>query len=691
MKKTYKFTALLLSAIISASAFAALPLSASAVENVTNVAKSSDSLESNDFRYSILDDGTAVIDAYIGEDTDVVIPDTIEGKKVSGIGEGAFSYCDSLRKISIPYGVTSIEMSAFEECKSLTTVTIPASVSSIGEFAFSDCASLTTVEIPDGITSIERCAFDGCVSLTSVSIPDSVSDICAYAFEDCASLSSITIPNSVTSIDFEAFKSCKSLKEITIPCNVEYIGDGVFSYCDSLAEIKVDNNNSCYSSSDGVLYKKNYEELVSYPCAKTGSFSIPESVERISVSAFAGCLGIESVFVSYRVFYIGLGAFADCFNLTEIKVDENNPCYSDSDGVLIFKLYNELVQCPCAKTGSFVIPDSVEYIDYNAFENCSGIESVTIPDGIERINDCTFSNCVALKNVSIPESVTDIGNCAFSGCTSLTGIEISEHITNIGRFAFKNCSSLKRIEIPSSITRLGEFIFDGCTSLTEVVIPESVVSLTSYGAPTFSNCTGITNFIVDENNPSYKSVDGVLFNKDGSYLEMYTQGKRNSEYKIPDGVVAFSYYAFSGSPYLRSVTIPESIMFIPQYSLGYKSTNPSYEFSISSDNFDKIDGFTIKGYRGTAAEAYANENGFEFIALGEDIITGDADGNSTVNVNDVTHLQFHISGKKNPDGSPFINTENKAIFDSVDMNKDGKLDVQDVTALQIYIAGNKNA
>lgn len=72
-------------------------------------------------------------------------------------------------------------------------------------------------------------------------------------------------------------------------------------------------------------------------------------------------------------------------------------------------------------------------------------------------------------------------------------------------------------------------------------------------------------------------------------------------------------------------------------------------------------------------------------------LNGDANQDGIVNVNDVTHLQLHISGKKNPDGSPFINIENKAIFDSVDMNKDGKIDVQDVTALQIYIAGNQNA
>lgn len=59
-----------------------------------------------------------------------------------------------------------------------------------------------------------------------------------------------------------------------------------------------------------------------------------------------------------------------------------------------------------------------------------------------------------------------------------------------------------------------------------------------------------------------------------------------------------------------------------------------------------------------------------------------------LNVNDVTYLQMHIAGKKNTDGSAFIDETNKLLFDCIDMNKDGKLSVADVTALQIYISQN---
>ena len=70
------------------------------------------------------------------------------------------------------------------------------------------------------------------------------------------------------------------------------------------------------------------------------------------------------------------------------------------------------------------------------------------------------------------------------------------------------------------------------------------------------------------------------------------------------------------------------------------------------------------------------------------ILTGDANQDGIVNVNDVTYLQMHIAGKKNTDGSSLIDETNKQLFDCVDMNKDGKLSVADVTALQIHISQN---
>ena len=133
--------------------------------------------------YYVLDDGTVQITSCETGAEAVVIPDTIDGKSVTSIGD-----------------------SAFEGCTSLTSITIPNSVTSIGDSAFGGCESLTSIMISDSVTEIGDGAFLGCRSLESITIPNSVTCICDYAFSGCTSLASITIPNSVTSIGETAFK-----------------------------------------------------------------------------------------------------------------------------------------------------------------------------------------------------------------------------------------------------------------------------------------------------------------------------------------------------------------------------------------------------------------------------------------------------------------------------------------------------
>jgi hypothetical protein len=100
----------------------------------------------------------------------LVIPETIEGKPVTSIGNQAFRNCTNLASINIPEGVTSIGNEAFWNCTSLTSVIIPESVTSIGYWAFWNCSSLTSITLPNSITSIGDSVFRGCTSLTSVTI-----------------------------------------------------------------------------------------------------------------------------------------------------------------------------------------------------------------------------------------------------------------------------------------------------------------------------------------------------------------------------------------------------------------------------------------------------------------------------------------------------------------------------------------
>ena len=163
--------------------------------------------------------------------TSITIP---EG--VTSIEDGVFSGC-GLRSITIPKGVTSIGRYAFQECSSLTSITIPEGVTSIGIGAFSGCLDLMSITIPEGVTRIGSRAFEGCSSLTNITIPEGVTSIEDWAFSGCSSLMSITIPEGVTSIGAGAFRGCSSLKNITIPESVTSIEENAFYACDGLIDV----------------------------------------------------------------------------------------------------------------------------------------------------------------------------------------------------------------------------------------------------------------------------------------------------------------------------------------------------------------------------------------------------------------------------------------------------------------------
>ena len=84
----------------------------------------------------------------------IVIPEEIDGKPVTSIGEWAFAGCSGLTNVTIPDSVTSIGESAFFDCSGLTSVTIPDNVTSIGDETFSGFSGLTSVKIPDSVTSV---------------------------------------------------------------------------------------------------------------------------------------------------------------------------------------------------------------------------------------------------------------------------------------------------------------------------------------------------------------------------------------------------------------------------------------------------------------------------------------------------------------------------------------------------------
>ena len=125
---------------------------------------------------------------------------------------------------------------------------------------------------------------------------------------------------------------------------------------------------------------------------------------------------------------------------------------------------------------------------------------------------------------------------------------------NVG--AFKGCKNLERVIIENGATEIGYEAFADCTNLKEVKIPRSVTSLSD----AFDGCTNLVSINVDAENPEYKSIDGVLFSKDGTKLLKYPHGKEETNYIIHDNVAEICDTVFMGCTNLKEIKIPSSVM-----------------------------------------------------------------------------------------------------------------------------------
>ena len=102
-------------------------------------------LDSGEYKYYVNDDGTATISGWNDIGDKIVIPEKIDGRTVTKLGDWLFSYCEGMTSIELPDTLTTIGDRAFVWCSGLTSIKIPDSVTTIGDNTFEGCENLTLV------------------------------------------------------------------------------------------------------------------------------------------------------------------------------------------------------------------------------------------------------------------------------------------------------------------------------------------------------------------------------------------------------------------------------------------------------------------------------------------------------------------------------------------------------------------
>ena len=569
-------------------------------------------------------------------------------KSLVKIGANAFSN-SSLQSITIPSGVTEIGDEAFKQTL-ITELKIPATVQKIGRAAFTCCDKLSKVTLPYGLKTISDEMFSGCWELLHFNISNSVTAIGDRAFSGCGWFGSVIIPNSVKSIGKGAFNGCISLGNVTMPKSSVRIGDNAFEgtpwfkYNVSNKDgLKILNGNLMDASGfkgKELTVPKGIHTIMRLNC-HAEKINIPASVTLIEPEALYGIHTSD-------IYYVGNGGF-------EINVDPKNPYYSSLNGALYNKNKTKLIYYPYTKK-TFNIPKTVKIIgknacvigfdDYSGVHNVSdertGLSSFTIPDHITEIEDFAFHRSNLTGTVVIPGSVKKIGNSAFSH-TGIKKLIIKDGVKSIGSSAFFGLNDLTDASIPKSVNFFGSYALGSVyTDATTWVSPwlkkqvEKDPMVIINGIVVNGELCSSEELVIPD---GVKMIAGSAFANSNAYDPFdgakFTSFNRNiKEIVLPNSVKYIGDYAFYGCTDLEKITVPNNLEYLGEKAFGYfdssaessqsnsslKITDDSVSISINATGTPKRkEDAKVSCYYGSKGERYAIENGFAYTIKNSDV------------------------------------------------------------------------
>ena len=541
---------------------------------------------------------------------------------ITWIDVGAFYGCSGLTNLNLPDGITKIDYGAFWGCSGLTSLTLPAGITSIGDKAFWYCSGLTSLTLSDGITKIGDWAFEGCSGLkevrfcindnldtyltkdhpyidvdcgikyyindkeiTSIKIPSNVTTLGNYVFQGCSRLTSLTLSDGITKIGFWAFYGCRGLKEVRFCIN-----DNLDTY--------LTKGHPYIPVNCGIKY---YIDINDKEITR---IEIPSNVTTLGNYVFQGCSGFTSLTLPAGITSIGSDAFSNCSGLTSIYVyaEKVPEIYSD-----VFKGVDAkkcTLYVPMGTRDDYWLSDFGDYFENIAEFETTGIDKITInlekagtlPDRIENNYHITNLKIIGEINGTDLRMIREMAGSIYSG-GKLSVLDLSEakiveggdcyyydcSTSNdvIGRFAFRGCSGLTSLTLPAGITEINSGAFYGCSGLTSLNLPAGITKIGSYA---FEDCSGLTSLTLPA---------GIT--EIGSQAFYGCSGL--TSLNLPAGITEIGDGAFWGCSGLTSLNLPAGITEIGSQAFqncsGLTSLNlPAGITSIGDQAFSGCSGLT---------------------------------------------------------------------------------------------------
>ena len=593
----------------------------------------------------------------------------------AGLTNDTYDLPKSVKKL----GVSSFAFSKIETIDLKNVIMIDD-----GTFQYS---KIENIVIPDGVTYIGASAFAHSY-ISSIELGHGISEISEGCFCNTSNLKEIIIPNSVIEIDVNAFSSSK-IENVYFEENSTLQSIGDWSFANSNIK-RIDLPNSVISIGEyafrdsrlkilNILEDSNLVNIDSFAFALTNISYIYLPSKLTTIGSFAFELtNLSEVIIPASIINYEPSAFASCYYLENIFVEEENDYFLDIDGVVYTKNLKTIHEYPAGKkVTNYTILSTVEKIGEHAFHGSWNLNNVVLSDKLIEVDEYGFYDCINITVYYLPETLQVIQEYAFANNKSLYGLDIPDNVIQISNCAFKNNynmlyvnlsnnSKLDRLayesfaycgiysfRVPSNVSTIPQNVFIGCTNLNSVTFASNS-QLESVGAYLFKGCNNLREINFEEGSlltnivaHAFEGMSNLQFINFGdakitnidNFAFRYCESLQ--EITIPNTVEYIGRYSFFGCKSLSRIDIPSSVEYIGRYAFNLTNELDVYfENTLLplyiQENWD----YGIRGYYLGVKEIYTDGD-YELAKLTNDTIAIIKYNGEDKNI-DLTSLNFGV-------------------------------------------------